>query len=597
VILDLARPRKRALASDGWPARSVGGRVRTNAGTVVDENLALTYSAAWGCSRLLSETIGGLPVFVYRRKPNDDRLVASEHPAYDMLRVAPNPTMGANAFRVGRTLHQINWGNGLAEIEREKVNDPKSPLLASWPIHPGRVRCSRPGDRYEEGGEEVPSGSYLVRNNDGTTTTLRPWEVLHFPGALTEDGIWGKSVIQHARETIGFGLGVERHGSNYFGTGAQPKGLISTPGVKDKQTRDDIRREWKTVYGGDSGEVAIFPPETTYTPFFIPNNDSQFLETLVDGDRRMSQWYGVPLHMLSNLANGASYATVEQLSIEFVIYRLMPWVKAQESQLNLKLLTPQERRTLYIEFEFAGLLRGDYKSRMDAYRLAIMAGIMSINEVRHLENLNGIGPAGDVYYVAINLTTADRMAEGDVKPGAGSGSDMTGAAGDGAAALAIRRRQIAAAPKATGDADADLRRIDREISGQARHVLPDLGAQRAAARGVLVQTLGWLFAKEGNAAQRAAESKGADFDRWLAEFYPKHEKTAAEALGPACAVLASIGTAADAGAWAARLAAESRLLLTTAYNETTPAAFKAMVSAWPTERAAQTADAILGETP
>jgi hypothetical protein len=35
-----------------------------------------------------------------------------------------------------------------------------------------------------------------------------------------------------------------------------------------------------------------------------------------------------------------------------------------------------------------GLLRGDYKSRMEGYAIAINNGIMSVNDVRRLENLD-----------------------------------------------------------------------------------------------------------------------------------------------------------------------------------------------------------------
>ena len=110
--------------------------------------------------------------------------------------------------------------------------------------------------------------------------------MLHFPGVFPEDGIWGKGVIRYARESIGFGLATERHGSAYFGGGAQPKGVMTMPGMKDAEARRAYRREWKEVHGSpESAEIAIIPVDAKYTAITIPNDDSQFLQTRVQWER------------------------------------------------------------------------------------------------------------------------------------------------------------------------------------------------------------------------------------------------------------------------------------------------------------------------
>lgn len=52
-----------------------------------------------------------------------------------------------------------------------------------------------------------------------------------------------------------------------------------------------------------------------------------------------------------------------------------------------------------------GLLRGDYKSRMEGYAIGIQNGFFSPNDVRDLENMNPI-PAelgGDLYAMNGNM--------------------------------------------------------------------------------------------------------------------------------------------------------------------------------------------------
>ena len=54
------------------------------------------------------------------------------------------------------------------------------------------------------------------------------------------------------------------------------------------------------------------------------------------------------------------------------------------------LLLPSEQADYYIKFNLDGLLRGDYKTRMDGYRIGINNGFMTPNDIRRLENLNEI---------------------------------------------------------------------------------------------------------------------------------------------------------------------------------------------------------------
>ena len=65
------------------------------------------------------------------------------------------------------------------------------------------------------------------------------------------------------------------------------------------------------------------------------------------------------------------------------------------------LLTPEQRRSLYIEHDLSGLLRGDVKSRFEAYRMAREMGVYSPNDVRRRENEPPIA-GGDEYHMPAN---------------------------------------------------------------------------------------------------------------------------------------------------------------------------------------------------
>jgi phage portal protein BeeE len=90
------------------------------------------------------------------------------------------------------------------------------------------------------------------------------------------------------------------------------------------------------------------------------------------------------------------------MSLGYVIYTLMAWIKRHEAAMMRDLLLPSERKDLYIEFNVSGLLRGDQKARYEAYAIGRNWGWLSVNDIRRLENMPPI-PGGDRYLTPLNM--------------------------------------------------------------------------------------------------------------------------------------------------------------------------------------------------
>ena len=70
------------------------------------------------------------------------------------------------------------------------------------------------------------------------------------------------------------------------------------------------------------------------------------------------------------------------------------------------LLRPEEKSHYFIKFNVDGLLRGDYKSRMDGYAVGRQNGWLSANDIRELENMDQIPDeeGGNLYLINGNMT-------------------------------------------------------------------------------------------------------------------------------------------------------------------------------------------------
>ena len=112
-----------------------------------------------------------------------------------------------------------------------------------------------------------------------------------------------------------------------------------------------------------------------------------------------------------NLLEHATFSNIEHQSIDFAVHTIRPWLVRIEQAMNRALFTDQEKGRFYVQFNMDGLMRGDYKSRMEGYAIGRQNGWLSANDIRALENQNPIPKeeGGDAYLVngnMIPITTA-----------------------------------------------------------------------------------------------------------------------------------------------------------------------------------------------
>ena len=378
----------------GWPF--VFGK--SAAGAKVNEFTAMQTTAVYACVRILAESIAGLPLHLYEYRGNGKERVPG-HPLYFLLHDSPNPEMTSFIFRETAMIHLLLWGNSYAQILR----DGRGRVMGLYPLLPNRMSVGR-----DESGEIVYTYTPMSESNPHLKgqrqITLRREDVLHIPG-LGFDGLVGYSPIAMAKNAIGIALATEEYGAAFFKNGARPGGVLEHPGVLKDPSK--LRESWHAVYGGtmNMGRIAVLEEGVKYQQIAIPPEEAQFLETRKFQIDEIARLYRMPPHMIGDLEK-SSFNNIEQQSLEFVKYTLNPWVVRWEQSLQKALLTDKERKEYFIRFKVDGLLRGDYKSRMEGYAIGRQNGWLSANDIRSLEDMNPIEAeeGGDLYLINGNMT-------------------------------------------------------------------------------------------------------------------------------------------------------------------------------------------------
>ena len=386
-LLRLFKARDKPQATDAVSSAPVFYMGTSVAGKPVNERTAMQTTVVYACVRIIAETIASLPLHVYRNLDRGKER-APTHPLYPLLHAAPNPEMTSFVFRECLMSHLLLWGNAYAQI----VRDGRGRIIALYPLLPDRMTPDR----------DAKGSLFYIYQKEGQAHYLSPEDVLHIPG-LGFDGILGHSPIALARNAIGLNIAAEEYGGKFFANGANPSGILTTPGViKDPEK---VRSAWSKAYSGaNAHKVAVLEENLHYERISIPNNEAQFLETRKFQIEEICRIFQVPPHLVASL-DRATFSNIESQSISFVVHTIRPWLVRWEQALNRSLFFEKERGDFFVSFVVDGLLRGDYKSRMEGYAIAIQNGFMSPNDVRSLENLNPI-PAelgGDLYAMNGNM--------------------------------------------------------------------------------------------------------------------------------------------------------------------------------------------------
>ena len=361
----------------------------SGAGKPVTVSSAIQMSTVYACVRVIAETIASLPLHVYE-VTGKGNMKATEHPLYRVLHDEPNMEMTSFILRETMLSHLLLWGNSYCQI----IRSGRTQIIGLYPLLPDHMEV----DRDSKG-----KLTYTYTTTDGHRVLLPPEDVLHIPG-LGFDGVMGYSPIALERNAIGLGLAAEEYGGKFFANGARPSGVLTHPNtVKDPKR---LRESWNGAYGGsaNANKVCILEEGVTYTPISIPNSEAQFLETRKFQVEEICRIFRVPPHLVCNL-DRATFSNIEHSSIDFAVHTIRPWLVRIEQAINRALFSDKEKGRFYVQFNIDGLMRGDYKSRMEGYSIARQNGWMSSNDIRELENLNPLSDedGGNVYLCNGNM--------------------------------------------------------------------------------------------------------------------------------------------------------------------------------------------------
>jgi HK97 family phage portal protein len=346
----------------GW------GDLYASSGVTVNVDTALSVPAIWAAVNFIAGTIAGLPLQVYQKQPDGGRK-KSDGLLSRILHDSINEDMSSFEWRKYSFEQVLTGGRSITYIEKEASGQ----IVNLYPLDPTKVRVER-----------LVDGKKIYRVNSRVYDSK---EILDIPFMLKANMTDARGPISQNKDVIGMAISATRYGSKAFQSGGIPPAVLIGPfssGATAARASEDVAAATMKL-AKEGRPIMALPLGHELKSIGLDPEKMQLLELQQFSIEQIARIYSLPPVFLQDLTHG-TFSNTEQQDLHFVKHTVKRWVEQFEQEMNLKFFG--RGSDFYVEFNVDGLLRGDFKTRMEAYATSIQNGIRTPNEVRAIENLD-----------------------------------------------------------------------------------------------------------------------------------------------------------------------------------------------------------------
>ena len=349
----------------------------------------LSEATYFACLKVLSESIGKMPLKLLQHNERNGVTVARKHALYKVLHDRPNPYMTSSVFWSTMEYNRNHFGNAYAWIEGagNKTN--------LWILPSNEVEVW-----YDDACKlaDVPD-IYYIYSKGGKLYKFGSEEILHFKGSNTLDGITGISVQDQLKMTIGGNVKAQEMINKMYESGFTAKAVLQYTGsLSDENVKHFVSGIEDYAKGKlkDQGVKNIIPIPlgANLQPLNIKLADNQFIEVKQYTSLQIASAFGIKPYQIGDYTK-SSYASAEAQQLSFYVDTLLYIIKQYEEELTYKLLTEEEiENGLHFKFNVAVILRADLQTQITSLSTAVNSFLYTPNEARALLDLES-KPGGD----------------------------------------------------------------------------------------------------------------------------------------------------------------------------------------------------------
>ena len=347
----------------------------------------LSEATYFACMKVLSESIGKLPLKLLQYNDKNGVRNARENPYYKLLHDRPNKFMTATSFWSTVEYNRNHYGNAYVLIDTKKSGKDKG-KTSLWILESKDVEVW-----YDNGKliKDLPD-IYYIYNSPAGRMVFGSEEILHFKTSNTLDGYVGVSVADQLKRTIKGNQKAQNLINNMYDSGFTAKAVLQYTGsLNDENAKSFVKGIEDYAKGNlkDKGieNIIPIPVGSTLTPLNVKLADNQFVEVKQYSALQIASAFGIKPTQIGDYTK-SSYASAEAQQLAFYVDTLLYIIKQYEEELTYKLLSDEDvDKGLHFKFNVAVILRADLKTQIDSLSKAVSSFLYTPNEARALLDL------------------------------------------------------------------------------------------------------------------------------------------------------------------------------------------------------------------
>lgn len=354
----------------------------------VDRNQApepLAESTYYACMKMLSESIGKLPLKLLRYNDKNGVETMRKHPLFKILHDRPNPYMTSATFWSTVEFNRNHYGNAYVWIQGAGAS------MKLWILPSTDVEVW-----YDDGKiiSEIPD-IYYIYTTGGERYVFGSEEILHFKNFHTDDGIVGISVRDQLKSTLNGAVKSQTMLNKMYESGFTAKAVLQYTGSLSDQNVQTLKKEVEkyargALQDGSVENIIPIPLGFNLTPLNVKLADNQFVEVRQYSALQIASAFGIKPYQIGDYTK-SSYASAEAQQLSFYVDTLLFIIKQYEEEITYKLLNDAEIADgFHFKFNIDVILRADFATKVQTLSVAVNSFLMKPNEARAKLDLEAV---------------------------------------------------------------------------------------------------------------------------------------------------------------------------------------------------------------